>query len=99
MTPKKSRKRKVEKQDCIVIVFPPCWRKGTVLRVADKMVNGEPEGRDSYWRSVLAEIEGQLEALGSTDADIDRELRQFTAAVQAEVYRIQGRTPGPNGVA
>jgi hypothetical protein len=63
--------------------------------VAERIVEIASEGHAHYWRGVLGEIEDQLEDIGCPDADIDRELRQFTAAVQAEVYRIQGRTPPP----
>lgn len=91
--------RKTEIEGCTVILFPLCWRKGTVRRVAEKMVTSKPPARERYWRGTLDALEQQLERLGGEEEGNDRELRQFTAAVQAEVYRIQGHTPEPDGAA
>lgn len=95
----KPASRKTEHEGCTVIVFPMRWRKGTVRRVAETFLAKKPVNRTHFWNRTLDTLERQLERIGCTDDDISQELRAFTAAVQAEVYRIQGHASGPDGAA
>lgn len=84
---------------CTVIVFPLRWRKGKARRTAEAYLSTKSEGQAAYWRQVSDSLERELEWLGCAEDDIARELESFMFTVQAEIDRIHGRTPEPDGAA
>lgn len=84
---------------CDVIPFPARSRVGKIRRVGDVLEGKTGKGADQYWRQIRDGMRSQMEKAGIPADRIDAELRDFFAAVQAELQRRAGHGQRPGGAA
>lgn len=82
-----------------VLLFPLTKRVGKIRRTASVLSRKHGEDANLYWKQVVAANRKHLARVGLADEEIDRELRSFFEAVQAEMVRIAYSGYGTGGAA
>lgn len=81
-----------------VIPFPLAANIGKVRRVAEVLDTKQGKAADAYWRRTIQPMADRLTKAGVSQAEVDRQIAQFTDAVQQELNRLafmtsSSRTP------
>lgn len=71
-----------------VIPFPLAANVGKVRRVAEVLDNKHGKAADAYWRRTVQPMADRLTKAGVSQAEVDRQIVQFTDAVQQELNRL-----------
>lgn len=71
-----------------VIPFPLAANVGKVRRVAEVLDTKHGKAADAYWGRTVQPMADRLARAGITQAEVDRQIAQFTDAVQQELNRL-----------
>jgi transcription initiation factor TFIIIB Brf1 subunit/transcription initiation factor TFIIB len=81
---------------CKLIPFPSDRRIGKARKAAKKIRErrGSQPLKEAYWRQTVSTLIRQLEKLGLDRTHIEKEIDAFTAAVRAEIVRMDHAESG-----
>lgn len=71
----------------VIVPFPAKYRAGKIRRVAEVLSDRHGKSAERYWQQIVDGMASQMERSGLPRPVIDRELREFFGAVQAELSR------------